>query len=101
MAVDDQTSESLHSSQHVQEVNKHALKIKGTNGTSSQFSLKDLKLVQDAIQRFVCLGLAVWVMLKYNNIWECIILLAISQIDPRGAKDILVRVLKGLISEGK
>lgn len=92
------TTKVSQSSRQVQEVGQ---KTKGTDGTSSRYSLKDLKPALDAVQRVVCLGLAVWVILHYNNIWEFVVLLAIGQIDPRGAKDILVRVLKGLISEGK
>lgn len=99
--ADDQATEVSQNSQLAQEVSTLVREAKGTIRASSWFSTKDLKLYLDALQRLVCLGLAVWVMLHNNNIWEFIAILAISQVDRPGAKDILVRVLKGFISEGK
>jgi hypothetical protein len=99
--ADNQTAETTPTSQQIQEVGLLSRGARGTHGTSSRYSLKDLKPVLDAVQRVVCLGLAVWVMLHNNNVWEFIVILATSQIDSRGAKEILVRVLKGLVSEGK
>ena len=95
--ADNQGTRSSQGSQQIQKMSE----AKGAIKISSHYSPKDLKPYLDAIQRVVCLLLAVWVMIHYNNLWEFIAILAVSQIDPRGAKDILVRVLKGFVSEGR
>jgi hypothetical protein len=97
----DQTTEVSRTSQQAQEVSELIHQAKSTNGAFTRCLPKDLKQALDGVQRLVCLLLAVWVMYRYNNLWEFIAILAVSQIDPRGAKDILVRVLKSLVSEGK
>ena len=76
-------------------------RAQGTHATAPRYSFKDLMPALDAVQRVVCLGLAVWVMLHSNNVWEFIVILAASHLDPRSAKDILICVFKGLVSEGK
>ena len=95
------TTDASQTSQRVQKGGLHYHGTRDTYATSSRYFLKDLKPALDAVQRVVCLGLAVWVVLRNNNIWEFIAVLAASQIDPRRAKDILIRVLKGLVLEGK
>jgi hypothetical protein len=99
--ADNQTAEVPQNAQLSREVSTLARKVKGTDRVSSRYSIKDFKPYLDAIQRVVCLALAVWVIFHYNNLWEFIAILAVSRIDPRGAKDILVRVLKGVVSECK
>ena len=99
--ADNYTAEASQISQQAQKGGLLSHGARGTHATSSRYSLKDLKPALDAVQRVVCLGLAVWVVLHNNNVWEFIAILAASQIGPRGTKDILVRVLKGLVSEGK
>jgi hypothetical protein len=99
--ADNQTTETLQTSQQAQKGGLLSHGARRTHATSSRYSLKDLKAILDVVQRVVCLGLAVWVVFHNNNVWEFITILAASQINPRGAKDILIRVFKGLVSEGK
>ena len=99
--ADNHTADASQTSQQAQKGGLHSHEARGRHATSSRNSLKDLKLALDVVQRVVCLGLAVWVMLRNNNVWEFIAILAASQIGPQGAKVILVRVLKDLVSEGK
>jgi len=96
-----QPTEVSQTSQQTQEISVPVQEAKGTNGVFTRYLPKDLKQALDGAQRLVCLALAVWAFVHHGNPWEFIAILAISQIDPRGAKDILVRVLKGIVSEGK
>jgi hypothetical protein len=99
--ADNKTPQVPDSSQRSKEVDLLTHWIRDTNGTSSRYTLKDLKLVLDAVQRVVCLVLAAWIILHNNNVLEFLAILSVSQLDPRRAKDIFLRVLKGLVSESK
>lgn len=62
---------------------------------------KDYKQALDAIQRLVCIGLAVWALIHMGNVSVSICYFAIGLLDARGAKEVLVRVLKSLVSNSK
>lgn len=62
-----------------------------------QWLPKDYKQALDATQRLVCIGLAVWAFV-HGNIWESIAILAAGQTDHRRAKELLVKVLKSMMT---
>lgn len=62
---------------------------------------KDYKQALDTVQRLVCIGLAVWVLIYMGNVLVSICYLAIGLIDARGAKEVLVRVLKSVVSDSR
>lgn len=87
-----------------QKVNDTNLNLEpgGIKGSCLRCLPKDFKQVLDGLQRLVCLALASWALLHTstpNNLVYFIIILAAGHVDPRGAKDILVRALRGIISE--
>jgi|SRR5450755_2794741 len=69
--------------------------------TILQWLRKDNKQILDAIQRLTCLGLAAWILFQTKNIVEFAEILTLGFIDARKAKEVIARVIKATITEGK
>ncbi len=62
---------------------------------------KDYKQALDALQRLACLALAIWTFTQTRNLLEFTGIMTVGYIGPGGAKEMLVRVLKSVLTEGK
>ena len=91
----------VQTSQQAQEVVNTSRGANISNGVFTQCLPKDCKQVLDTVQRLACIGLAIWDFISMRNPWAFLALLAAGQIDPRAAKDVLARVLKAILTEGK
>lgn len=68
---------------------------------SNRASSKDYKQKLDAIRQLVCIGLAAWMLIRTNDLWQFSGVLAAGYIDPHRAKEILVKTMKALVTESK
>lgn len=62
---------------------------------------KDYKQALDALQRLTCLTLAIWAFTQTRNLLEFTGIMTVGYIGPGGAKEMLIRVLKSVLTEGK
>lgn len=87
--------------QQVQEAANSRQDRKSPSGVPTRWLPKDYKQSLDAIQRLACLTVAIWYLVSARSVWEFIVILSVGYIDLHSAKDVLVKVLKAAISDGR